>query len=59
MWMVRAGEEGRLFEEFEKNKIISIGWNRIGDLSKAKDHADVKRMVEEAYKDGKILAQVK
>jgi hypothetical protein len=30
MWMVRAGEGGWLFEEFERLSIVSIGWHEMG-----------------------------
>ncbi len=53
MWMVRSGEEARLFEDFKKNDLVSIGWNEIGDLSKTKNHTDVRYMVEQAYRDKK------
>lgn len=31
-WMIRAGEGGRLFDEFEKG-YIAIGWSDLGDIS--------------------------
>ncbi|MDX1969977.1 MAG: restriction endonuclease [Planctomycetaceae bacterium] len=34
MWMVRAGEDGYLFEEFQRDNYIAIGWNALGDLTK-------------------------
>ncbi len=53
MWMVRAGEDAVHFEEFKNNKIVAVGWNEMGDLSKAKDPAALKSMVEQTYKDAK------
>jgi len=35
MWMVRAGEGGRLFEEWMREKCVAIGWE-VGDLSELK-----------------------
>ncbi len=32
IWMVRAGENGYLFDDFQKNHYAAIGWNEIGDL---------------------------
>jgi restriction system protein len=32
-WMIRAGEGGRLFEDFEKG-YIAVGWGALGDISK-------------------------
>jgi len=34
-WMIRAGEGGRLFEDFEKG-YIAVGWNALGDISSLK-----------------------
>jgi restriction system protein len=34
MWMVRAGESGYLFEVFQQQGVVAIGWNEIGDLTK-------------------------
>ena len=31
-WMVRAGEEGILFQNFHKGSFVSIGWEEVGDL---------------------------
>jgi restriction system protein len=31
-WMIRAGEGGRLFEDFEKG-YIAIGWQELGDIA--------------------------
>ena len=30
MWMVRAGENAFLFNDFKTKKIVAIGWNGIG-----------------------------
>lgn len=49
MWMVRAGEHGRLLEDFEKNNVVAIGWQKIGDLSNVKSPEEVRRMVDAAY----------
>ncbi|QDU21922.1 restriction endonuclease [Urbifossiella limnaea] len=32
MWMVRAGEEGYLFDTFRTEGIVAIGWNGLGSL---------------------------
>ncbi len=35
MWMVRAGENGYLFDDFRKNNCVAIGWDKLGDLKEA------------------------
>ena len=36
IWMIRAGESGRLAEEFAKG-YVAVGWNDLGDLTDLKD----------------------
>jgi len=48
--MVRAGEHGRLLEDFKKNKVVAIGWE-IGDLSKVQSAEEIRRMVDTEYGD--------
>lgn len=31
-WMIRAGNGGRYFDEFNDNDCVAIGWNSLGDL---------------------------
>lgn len=55
--MVRAGEHGYLIDEFLQKKIVGLGWNDIGDLSKAGDYQALKKRIREKfpeYKDGKV-----
>jgi len=49
MWMVRAGESGFRFEEFEKQGIASIGWHELGDLTTAKTRDEVLAAVRTAF----------
>lgn len=53
MWMVRAGEASRLFEIFEKKKIVAIGFNKIKDLSKIDKPEKIKDLVAEKYPEYK------
>lgn len=53
MWVVRAGEEAYLYEDFKSNKIVSMGWSHIGDLTQAQNLAEIKRKVEQTYKGKK------
>src|SRR5262245_46160851 len=57
MWMVRAGEGGSLVEDFLDRKVVSIGWNEIGDLTKFKDYESLKDAMRRGfpeYKDGQV-----
>ncbi len=53
MWMVRAGEDVFLISDFKKKKYVSIGWNKIGDLSDIKQKEKIKELVEQTYRDFK------
>ena len=62
MWMVRAGEEAFLIDDFKKLNIIAIGWE-IGDLS-GKSYDEIKQIMKSKYPTlnkrsfGNNLAQV-
>lgn len=49
MWMVRAGEEGRLFRKFKKDGIVAIGWSELGDLSNTTNSEEIRKLVEVHY----------
>jgi restriction system protein len=51
-WMVRAGRGGSAAEDFGRG-YVAIGWGRIGDLSNARDVADVRRQYATAYPEAK------
>ncbi|KAA1194602.1 restriction endonuclease [Pseudohalioglobus sediminis] len=46
--MVRAGEGGRLIEEFEKG-FVAIGWSNLGDLSRLSTKENVAALIEKKY----------
>lgn len=48
-WMVRAGEGGRLIEDFLKNNVVAIGWNDLKDLSKIENREKLKENFRKAY----------
>lgn len=48
MWMVRAGEGAFLVDDFKSKNYVSIGWNKIGDISNIKRKDKIKKLVEEA-----------
>ena len=57
MWMVRAGEDAYLFNDFKNKNIITIGFNDIGDISKMKDYIEIRNTVKKIhpeYKEGQI-----
>jgi restriction system protein len=51
-WMVRAGEGGRLFEDFEKG-YIAVGWNKLGDIANLNSRDKINNAYSEAYPDQK------
>ncbi len=50
VWMVRAGEGSRLFDEFEKG-YVAIGWNEMGDMSSTSDLESIRQRYIEGYPD--------
>lgn len=52
LWMVRAGEDATLIEEFKSRNIVAIGW-RIGDLSD-KSEEEIKQLIEYKYSEKSI-----
>src|SRR5688500_2494094 len=52
-WMVRAGESGRLFEEFEKG-YIAVGWVDMGDVSKLDTREKMAAAYITAYPDSAV-----
>jgi restriction system protein len=53
-WMVRAGEAGYLFDEFERQQCVAIGWEQ--DFTNAKTIEDIKRRLaqDENYRAGAL-----
>ncbi len=57
IWMVRAGENGYLFDDFQTNDYVAIGWNELGDLKDIRTIEQVRERYIEHYsgeKPGKI-----
>ncbi|MDA0525427.1 restriction endonuclease [Methanococcoides alaskense] len=46
MWMVRAGENAYLIDDFKNKNYVAIGWD-IGDISKVENKDQVKELVEQ------------
>lgn len=55
-WMVRAGEGGYLFDQFEKNSCVALGWD--GDYTTTKTLDDIKRELKRAYPDAHPGARI-
>ncbi len=53
MFMVRSGEGNYLFEQNREKNIITIGWNKLGDLSNVKSFDEIKKMMLRCYPDSK------
>lgn len=47
MWMVRAGEEGFLINDFKELNIVAIGWE-LDDLSSMSSD-EIKQLMKEEY----------
>ena len=48
MWMVRAGRDGYLIDEFARG-FIAIGWHELGDLSSISSKDELKEHYERTY----------
>lgn len=48
-WMIRAGRGGIQIDTFETGKIIAIGWNEIGDLTKLPKVEDIRNAYVRCY----------
>lgn len=51
-WMIRAGEGGHVIEAFSKG-FVAIGWDELGDLSRAKTREAIRDLYGKAYPDSK------
>ena len=56
MWMVRAGENSFLIEDFKNNNLVAIGWD-LGDLREISDE-EIASSFKEKYGSTKSLGQV-
>lgn len=51
-WLVRAGEDGYLIDEFARG-FVAIGWHKIGDLSAVNSEEEISELYNYAYPDEK------
>ena len=49
MWMVRAGQEGELFDKFIENSVVAIGWAEIHDLGALESFDAILATVQQRY----------
>lgn len=52
VWMIRAGEGGRLINSFAKGS-VAVGWQELGDMSTVSDLEEVRQAILPAYPDGR------
>ena len=57
MWMVRAGRDGHLIDEFKRG-FIAIGWHELGDLSSISSQDELRERYERTYPDEKPVHKV-
>jgi restriction system protein len=50
-WMVRAGEGGYLFEDFERSGYAGIGWREAGDFTGVENWDQMRELLAAAYPD--------
>jgi len=60
-WAIAPGEHARLWEDFEQNSIIAIGWDKLGDLSQYPDKESIRKALQQfeqtdSYKTNDTLA---
>jgi restriction system protein len=49
MWMVRAGRNAQFLDDFRDQSVVSVGWERLGDLSSVPSQAAMLKLVEETW----------
>lgn len=51
LWLYSPGEDASMWDDCQKNGIMSIGWNEIGDLNQFETKEDLEAAYDEAYSD--------
>ena len=51
IWMIRAGQNSFLINEFLSKGIVALGWNELGSIPKGLAYEKLKDMVATAYPD--------
>jgi 5-methylcytosine-specific restriction endonuclease McrBC GTP-binding regulatory subunit McrB len=50
-WLYAPGENAHLWDQFYKDGIMGLGWNKIGDLAQFKSRDEIKKALASAYGD--------
>jgi restriction system protein len=64
LWMVRAGEEAFLIDDFREKNLIAIGWNYLGDFNQYKNKEEIKEELKkqeptyDKYKIGQAVSKI-
>ena len=53
MWMVRAGRNAVLAQEFEEKGYVGVGWTKMGDLSSVSSKKELEVAHKDAYRNEK------
>jgi restriction system protein len=53
MWMIRAGRNAFLAQEFEDKEYVAVGWDRLGDLKDIKTKNELEKILKAAYPEDK------
>ncbi len=53
MWMIRAGRNASLVQDFEDKGYVAVGWIEMDDLTNVKSKADIEKIHIKAYPDQK------
>jgi restriction system protein len=56
MYMIRAGTEGKFFEEFQEKNFVAIDWSELGDLNQYKNLDEIKNSLAKKYPEYKKQA---
>lgn len=57
MWMVRAGEKSRFFDDFQEKNIVAIGWSELGDLENYKTRDQIFSACQKMWPHAKKMSQ--
>lgn len=53
MWMVRAGRNAALIQDFEEKEYVAVGWHKIGNLTEISSKEELEKLHMQAYGDEK------